>query len=101
MHRIGSTSRALGYTEAQDRLFQLEMRRRLAEGRLAEVFGADLVEGDYVYRLFDPDKFARDSVAAYPPEMRAQMDAFVGGINAYSDAQAQSSAEAELDLVPR
>jgi len=65
------------------------------------VFGADLVEGDYVYRLFDPEKFAHDSAATYPPEMRAQIDAFVGGINAYIDAQAQSSAEAELDLVPR
>src|SRR5258708_13942548 len=46
-------ARALGYTEAQDRLFQLEMRRRLAEGRLAEVFGTDQVESDYIYRLFD------------------------------------------------
>ena len=66
------------------------MRRRLAEGRLAEVFGADLVESDYVYRLFDPEKFARDSVATYPPEMRAQVDAFVGGINAYIDGHQHS-----------
>ncbi len=79
-------ARALGYTQAQDRLFQLEMRRRLAEGRLAEVFGPGLVESDYVYRLFDPEKFARDSVATYPPDMRAQVDAFVGGINSYIDA---------------
>jgi penicillin G amidase len=83
-------ARALGYTQAQDRLFQLEMRRRLAEGRLAEVFGPDLIESDYVYRLFDPDKFAHDSLAAYPPEMRAQLDAFVAGINAYIDAHQRS-----------
>jgi penicillin G amidase len=91
-------ARALGYTQAQDRLFQLEMRRRLAEGRLAEVFGADQVESDYVYRLFDPEKFARDSVAAYPSEMRAQVDAFVGGINAYIDAH-QDSLEPAFRLV--
>ena len=91
-------ARALGYTQAQDRLFQLEMRRRLAEGRLAEVFGADLVESDYVYRLFDPEKFAHDSVAMYPPEMRAQVDAFVGGINAYIDAH-QNSLEPAFRLV--
>ena len=91
-------ARALGYTEAQDRLFQLEMRRRLAEGRLAEVFGADLVESDYVYRLFDPEKFAHDSVATYPPEMRAQVDAFIGGINAYIDAH-QNSLEPAFRLV--
>src|ERR1700723_1949849 len=91
-------ARALGYTQAQDRLFQLEMRRRLAEGRLAEVFGADLVESDYVYRLFDPEKFARDSVATYPPEMRSQVDAFIGGINAYIDAH-QNSLEPAFKLV--
>ena len=91
-------ARALGYTQAQDRLFQLEMRRRLAEGRLAEVFGADLVESDYVYRLFDPEKFARDSVATYPPEMRAQVDAFVGGINAYIDGH-QNSLEPAFRLL--
>ncbi|HZC47206.1 MAG TPA: penicillin acylase family protein, partial [Candidatus Acidoferrum sp.] len=91
-------ARALGYTQAQDRLFQLEMRRRLAEGRLAEVFGADLVESDYVYRLFDPEKFARDSLATYPPAMRAQLDAFVGGINAYIDAH-QNNLEPAFRLV--
>src|SRR5208337_1996914 len=91
-------ARALGYTQAQDRLFQLEMRRRLAEGRLAEVFGADLVESDYVYRLFDPEKFARDSVATYPPEMRAQVDAFVDGINAYIDGH-QNSLEPAFRLL--
>ena len=91
-------ARALGYTQAQDRLFQLEMRRRLAEGRLAEVFGADLVESDYVYRLFDPEKFARDSAATYPPEMRAQVDAFVGGINAYIDGH-QNSLEPAFRLL--
>jgi penicillin amidase len=78
-------ARALGYTQAQDRLFQIEMRTRLAEGRLAEVFGSSLVESDYVYRLLDPEKFAHDSVAMYSPEMRAQVDAFAAGINAYID----------------
>ena len=32
--------RTLGYVHAQDRLFQMEMMRRLANGELAEVFGA-------------------------------------------------------------
>src|ERR1700722_14401798 len=91
-------ARALGYTQAHDRLFQLEMRRRLAQGRLAEVFGAYLVESDYVYRLVDPEKFPRDSIAMYPPEMRAQLDALVGGINAYIDAH-QNSLEPAFRLV--
>src|SRR6188768_811675 len=35
---------ALGFVHAQDRLFQMEMIRRIASGRLAEVFGEDLVK---------------------------------------------------------
>src|SRR5208282_770039 len=85
-------ARALGYTQAQDRLFQLEMRRRLAEGRLAEVFGADLVESDYVYRLFDPEKFARDSVATYPPDARASGRVHRRNQRLYRRPSAQSGA---------
>ena len=36
--------RALGYVQAQDRLFQMEIMRRLARGELAEVFGPQLVD---------------------------------------------------------
>ncbi len=65
---------------------------------MAEVFSADPSKGDYVYRLFDPEKFARDSVATYPPKMRAQVDAFVGGINAYIDGH-QNSLEPAFRLL--
>src|SRR5688572_8272527 len=36
--------RSLGYLHAQDRLFQMEMTRRLAKGELAEVLGPELVK---------------------------------------------------------
>ena len=38
--------RALGYVHAQDRLFQMEMVRRLANGELAEVLGPNLLDTD-------------------------------------------------------
>ncbi|MFZ0888162.1 MAG: penicillin acylase family protein, partial [Candidatus Binataceae bacterium] len=82
-HNRLDLARALGYVEAQDRLFQTEMRGRLATGRLAEVFGPDLVESDYAYRILDPERFARESLAMYPPAMRAELDAFVDGRNAW------------------
>jgi penicillin G amidase len=76
-------ARAWGYVEAQDRAFQTEMRVRLAEGRLAEIFGPSLVELDYVYRLFDAQRFARESIAMYTPEERAQVDAYAAGYDAW------------------
>ena len=42
--------RALGFAHAQDRLFQMEMVRRLSRGELAEVLGEKLVETDQLFR---------------------------------------------------
>ncbi|MCA0933578.1 penicillin acylase family protein [Lutimonas saemankumensis] len=42
--------RALGYVHAQDRLWQMELIRRIAAGRLAEVFGSELVKTDKLFR---------------------------------------------------
>ncbi|MDB5108171.1 MAG: peptidase penicillin amidase [Candidatus Binatus sp.] len=95
--------RALGYTQAQDRLFEMELRRRVAEGKLAEVLGPEMVESDYLYRLFDPDSFARECLAMYPPAMRAELDAFVAGINQYIDDHEEKLQPAFrlLGLVPK
>ncbi|MEY4929488.1 MAG: hypothetical protein RI909_212, partial [Bacteroidota bacterium] len=41
---------ALGYVHAQDRLFQMEMIRRAAGGRLAEILGPDLLKTDKLFR---------------------------------------------------
>jgi penicillin amidase len=78
-------ARALGYVQAQDRLFQIELGIRLAEGRLAEVVGPELVESDRVFRTFDAEGFARATLAMYPPKVRAEVDAFADGINAWID----------------
>ena len=45
--------RALGFVHAQDRLFQMEMLRRLARGELAEVLGARLVDTDRMFRTLE------------------------------------------------
>ncbi len=42
--------KALGYVHAQDRLFQMEMLRRVGSGRLAEVFGKELANADNFFR---------------------------------------------------
>ncbi|WP_312152250.1 penicillin acylase family protein [Pseudomonas sp.] len=42
--------RALGYVHAQDRLFQMEIMRRLARGELAEVLGSKLLPTDTLFR---------------------------------------------------
>jgi len=51
---------ALGYVHAQDRLFQMEMIRRVASGRLSEILGPDLLKTDKLFRTLGLNKFARE-----------------------------------------
>ncbi|MEQ8302510.1 MAG: penicillin acylase family protein [Cyclobacteriaceae bacterium] len=78
---------ALGYAHAQDRLFQMEMLRRAAGGRLSEVLGKDLLKVDKLFRTLGLNKFAEENAerflstdtAAYQREALA----YQKGINAF------------------
>ena len=56
---------ALGYVHAQDRLFQMEMIRRAASGRLSEILGPDLLKTDKLFRTLGINKFAREHAEKY------------------------------------
>lgn len=78
---------ALGYCMAQDRLFQMEVMRRLARGELAELLGPPVVKIDRIMRAFrlraKADEFVAHSRERSTPEMNAAMDAFIAGVNDY------------------
>jgi penicillin amidase len=80
--------RALGYVHAQDRLFQMEMLRRLARGELAEVMGPRLIDTDRLFRSLR----IREHAAAYvarqnknTPTWQA-LQAYLDGINQFQDS---------------
>ena len=64
-----------GYAQAQDRLFQMDRRRRRAHGRMAEVLGAEGVEADVLARTIDLPGLARAELARLAPETRAFLEA--------------------------
>jgi penicillin G amidase len=77
--------RAVGYVMAQDRLWQMDLMRRGTEGRLSEIFGADLVETDALMRaLRIPDK-SEEILKSLDPELRLSLMAFADGINQFID----------------
>jgi penicillin amidase len=84
--------RALGYVHAQDRLFQMEMLRRLARGELAEVLGPKLVETDRLFRTLGIRVHADAYAARWikdksgTPAMQS-MQAYLDGINQYQDSR--------------
>lgn len=75
---------AQGYVVAQDRLWQMEMWRRNAEGRLAEVLGPQAIGRDKLARLLKyRGPFDDLELATYHPDARRLMTAFVAGVNTF------------------
>lgn len=80
---------AQGFVAAQDRLWQMEMWRRAAEGRLAEILGADAVPRDRQARLLRYRGPVDDAeLETYHPRARRLMSAFAAGVNAFIDLHA-------------
>lgn len=74
---------ALGFVHAQDRLWQLEMRRRIGAGRLAEVIGEAGLGADRFMRLLRFYDHAALDFDAMSDEAKALISAYTKGINAY------------------
>jgi penicillin amidase len=74
---------ALGYAHAQDRMWQMSMLRRTAQGRLSELFGERTVGIDEVLRRFDIYTLSVASVQAQTDSTRTALTAYSAGINAW------------------
>ena len=74
---------ALGFVHAQDRLFQMELTRRVGEGRLAEILGPRGLPSDRLMRILGVARSAEASLAALPPAAHAQLEAYAAGVNAF------------------
>lgn len=83
---------ALGFAHAQDRLLQLELNRRLGDGTLSELFGAETLASDRFFRLLGLRHVARQNLRKLDAATRAVLDAYTRGINA-SLAQGASAPE--------
>jgi penicillin G amidase len=78
---------AMGYVHAQDRMWQLELQRRIAQGRLSEVFGKDSVDQDIWFRTLGLYRSAESAWWALSPEARASLTAYADGVNAWLAGQ--------------
>ncbi|WP_170375564.1 penicillin acylase family protein [Ruegeria atlantica] len=75
----------LGYAHAQDRLWQMTVMRRTAQGRLSEIFGARTVHVDKLLRRLDLYGLAHRSVEAQDDYTKAALRAYAAGVNARLD----------------
>ena len=73
---------ALGYVHAQDRLWQMTMLRRTAQGRLSELFGEKTLSIDKVVRRLGIYSAAHNSISALRPSTQLKLNAYAQGVNA-------------------
>lgn len=74
---------AQGYITASDRLWQMDLMRRLARGEMAEIFGEIRLDEDKRWRRFGFVKIAGESMQYLTPELRSALDNYALGVNAY------------------
>jgi penicillin amidase len=74
---------AQGFITAQDRLWQLDMARRLPAGELAEVLGSDYVPLDRMQRVLQVRRVAERGMAQIAARERSHFEAYARGVNAY------------------
>jgi penicillin amidase len=76
---------ALGYVHAQDRLWQMELMRRIASGRLSEVLGEATLETDKFFKAINMKAYHDKSLAEFDKEapFYKMAEAYLKGINLY------------------
>lgn len=77
--------KAQGYLQAQDRLFQMDLARRQASGRLAEVVGEAAVDTDKHFRTFSLRTAAEASYEGYGNDAKAVLHWYAEGVNAFME----------------
>ena len=89
---------ALGYLHAQERLWQMELIRRIAPGRLSEIFGKDLLQTDVFFSGLGIEEAAQKAIANLDKNSEAYLltQKYLDGINQYID---EGSTPIEFTLV--
>jgi penicillin amidase len=99
--------RALGFVMASERLFQMEMERRMASGELSEVFGLKTLEVDKLFRTLGIRSVMAQMIqrkkdkGTFDPQMWKEMEAFYDGVNQFQDTGKLPIEFSILGITPR
>jgi penicillin amidase len=81
---------AQGFVHAQDRLWQMELNRRTAQGKLSEIFGEIALDTDRTVRTFGFNRLAKSDWELFDDQTQEWMLAYSKGVNAYIDTNKKS-----------
>ncbi len=80
---MDDAARALGYLHASERMFQMDILRRVGQGRMAEIRGADLLPVDKFIRTVGFYREAASSFSALSPWAQKRLEAYAEGVNTF------------------
>jgi len=80
---MDDAARALGYLHASERLFQMEVTRRVGQGRIAEILGPDFLKADKFMRTLGFYREAEASFSVLSPWAQKRLQAYADGVNAF------------------
>ena len=88
-----------GFVHAQDRFWEMDVRRHTTAGRLSELFGAGQVETDRVIRTMGWRRVAEQELTLLSPESVRILEAYASGVNAYLRDRGTSSIALEYTIL--
>ena len=91
--------RAQGYVHAQDRFWEMDVRRHVTAGRLSELFGEDGLETDKFIRTMGWRRVAEQELALLEPETRTALEWYAEGVNAYLETHQPSQISVAYTLL--
>ncbi|WP_246456010.1 penicillin acylase family protein [Nocardioides mesophilus] len=90
---------AQGFVQAQDRFYEMDVRRHITAGRLAELLGEDALETDKYIRTMGWRRVAEQELSLLSPQTIDYLEAYSDGVNAYIDAHSPSEMSLEYTLL--
>ena len=92
---VTDIAKAQGFVHAQDRFFEMDLRRHITSGRLSELVGDAGLETDKVIRTMGWRRIAEAELPTLEPSTRTYLQAYADGVNAYLRGRSPSKASLE------
>lgn len=91
--------RGQAYVHAQERFFEMDVRRHITSGRMAEMFGQGAVEIDKVVRAMGWRQVAQDELGLVSQDTRRALESYAEGVNAYLEGRSNLDLAVEYGVL--
>ena len=83
---------AIGYAQAESRIWQMDLMRRMALGRLSEIFGEEFISYDKFIRFFNFKNIAQETLNLLPSDLMSLLESYSNGVNHFIQEKSENLA---------